>query len=912
MSTMGYVTTLTGAEDAASLSLDFEKQNYRVMEGGKLVSKQFSEFFSFARSTSGGRYNEKGLYESVPAGQPRFDYDPITKVLKGLLVEEQRTNISVYSEMLDKWGKASTTTQTAMVRSPSGYFNATKVIAIETLAWHQVQSPLLAVVAGTTYTASVFAKKSEDDIVRLSFENPTLFPTNFAGVFNLTTGTVTSGIGATIQNIGDGWYRCSVSANCKVSGSSALAIAIGADRITGDGVSGLYLWGAQVEAGAFATSYITTLATFTSRASTATYFDKNGVLRAAGVNVPRTGAYLYDQSGVLQPVGLLLESAATNLFDNSEDFELNSGGSTWGKNYVTVSPSDIVAPTGEGFYRNVVISYLAGTPALVSKPLTSIVPASVLTLSFYVKAGTASKCSLRFYDSIGEGGRATFDLVAGTVQVQGHVNLGGTITRLKDDAYRISLTCDYTTRDRAGLYAYLIPEFAAQVVGKSILAWGAQLEIGRDVTSYIRSKGTFTGRASTATYLDSQGLLQTAVSGVARSDTYKYDSSGILRANGLLLEGSGTNLLSNSEDFTSPSWTQGGTGTVPVVVTPAATMGPRGPDTMTSLKRGDLGIRYLSRAFSLPAGNLTFSQYVKATETGKFYCVRIQSGGSGNRVDARFDLVTGAMSTSSIGEVTSPKSFMENMGGGLWRITVSATTTVTWSSLLIVPADRLMTVDSTPVELSEVFVDCAQVESSPFASSYIPTGAASATRAADVFTSSTATRAADVSTSVAATRVNDSAPILDMAPWYNQIASSFKVEFTPGPIGVGNTNLAFYTRSSLAIANSLTIVRRGPDVTEAVGIISRPDGSVQMTASDKGSVNTGVRIKACISYKLNSAAFATQGKAPILDNTVELPTPDWLFVGNNGSNSQNLNGHIHSLQYYPVRLSDAQTQLITA
>lgn len=883
MSTMGYVTTLTGAEDAASLSLDFEKQNYRVMEGGKLVSKKFSEFFSFARSTSGGRYNEKGLYESVPAGQPRFDYDPITKVLKGLLVEEQRTNLATMSEQLGSWINYFVASKRSEVVSPSGILNATKVIPSSDVSWHQLRGNVFAVTAGNNYTTSVFAKKGENDIVRVTIENATLFPSNSSGVFNLSTGTVVSGAGAKIQAVGDGWYRCSVTSLCAVTGTTITALGVGSSPYAGDGVSGLHFWGAQVEAGAFATSYITTLATFTSRASTATYFDKKGVLKTAEVNIPRSDSYLHDASGDIQPIGLLLELAGTN--------SIPRAGETMRISPWFVAGATMTFETGldGGLTATKMTENAVSTVKELRQQLTiPVTVGAACTLSVYAKpSGSDRQLRLGFGSNgpITGSAQAVFNLATRTVASVDNVTYN--IQKLPDGWARYSITVVPTKAVSASFYFTLLVGGGAGYAGDGVsgcILYGPQIESGTVATSYIKAGGAFTSRASTATYIDSAGIIQTAANNIARDQAYGYDSSGVLRPIGLLLEGAATNLVAYSQSLTN--WAKAGT-TLPTVTdnTAVAPDGTQSAGTVVLTANSTGDDCNISRQFTTTSGSIySGSIFVKAT----------------NQADIGKQVLFRHAGNSAYQTVTLSNSWQ--------RVERSETANTTIGVITLVLRPAL----GGSVGVVSVDVWGAQAESGAVVTSYIPTTTAATTRAADVYSSTTSTRAADVSTSVAATRVNDSAPILDMTPWYNQIASSFKVEFTPGPIGVGSTNLAFYTRSSLAIANSLTIVRRGPDVTEAAGIISRPDGSVQMTASDKGSVSTGVRIKACISYKLNSAAFATQGKAPILDNTVELPTPDWLFVGNNGSNSQNLNGHIHSLQYYPVRLSDSQTQLITA
>lgn len=882
MSTMGYVTTLTGAEDAASLSLDFEKQNYRVMEGGKLVSKQFSEFFSFARSTSGGRYNEKGLYESVPAGQPRFDYDPITKVLKGLLIEEQRTNIMNYSSMGS--GSGWTASQSRFFSNagmaPDGTLTASLLENSVPTPSYIFKSVSLATTVPNTITFHVKPSTSMPFTVIVEFASADGGSITFDSVAKTFTGNAAAT--KSYEEIGDGWIRVRMTLNTITR--SAIAIYCGVAGTTNVQHSG-YIWGFQIEAGAFPTTYIPTPAVFTSRASTATYFDKQAVLRVADVNVPRGDSYLHDNEGAIQPIGLLLESAGTN--------RIPRAGETMRISPWFVAGATMTFETGldGGLTATKMTENAVSTVKELRQQLT--IPMTVgapCTLSVYAKpSGSDRQLRIGFGSNgpITGSAQAVFNLATRTVASVDNVTYN--IQKLPDGWARYSITVVPTKAVSASFYFTLLVLGGAGYAGDGVsgcILYGPQIESGSVATSYIKAGGVFTSRASTATYIDSAGIIQTAAVNVARDNAYGYDSGGVLRPIGFLLEGSATNVITKSQVFSgSGAWSKAGTN--PPVVVDNTTVAPDGTltgatVTLTAEPAQDSNV---SQQFQTVAGNLyAGSIYVKADsalDVGKQVLLR-QAGNSPYLTVTltdkwqRIERVEAANTTIGVFTI----GLRPSLGGSSGTVNVNI-----WG---------------------------AQLEAGATITSYIPTTTAATTRAADVYSSTTSTRAADVSTSLAATRVNDSAPILNMTPWYNQIASSFKVEFTPGPIGVGTTNLAFYTRSSLAIANSLTIVRRGPDVTESTGIITNPLGSVQMTASDKGSVNTGVRIKACISYKLNSAAFATQGKAPILDNTVELPTPDWMFVGNNGSNSQNLNGHIHSLQYYPVRLSDAQTQLITA
>lgn len=90
-----------------SLDLGFSDNDYRL--GLKKVG--FSDIVTFSRASGGGRFNAAGRYEWLSAGQPRFDFDPVTLEPRGILIEEQRTNSLTYSEQCwdtERWGVGST------------------------------------------------------------------------------------------------------------------------------------------------------------------------------------------------------------------------------------------------------------------------------------------------------------------------------------------------------------------------------------------------------------------------------------------------------------------------------------------------------------------------------------------------------------------------------------------------------------------------------------------------------------------------------------------------------------------------------------------------------------------------------------------------------------------------------------
>lgn len=206
------------------------------------------------------RINSSGLIEIVNANLPRFDYDPITLLPKGLLVEEQRTNLLAYSEALSNavWTKANSSIVDNSTTAPDGNLTADTLVENTATSTHGVQST--ASVAGTPVVCSFFAKKKERS--KVGFGGGGFNAQGFQAVWDLNNGTLFTNVGgrASIQALPNGWYRCSVAFTPSNTSGTLILLCddAGSNTYTGDGCSGLYVWGIQTEAGAFATSYIPT------------------------------------------------------------------------------------------------------------------------------------------------------------------------------------------------------------------------------------------------------------------------------------------------------------------------------------------------------------------------------------------------------------------------------------------------------------------------------------------------------------------------------------------------------------------------------------------------------------------------------------------------------------------------------
>jgi hypothetical protein len=215
------------------------------------------------------RVNSSGLVEIVNANLPRFDYNPSTLAPRGLLIEEARTNLMLQSSDFGNvlWTKSNATITSDAITSPDGTLTADKLVENTATNSHFVFQNSACATA-TSYTYTVFAKKGERNFLSIFCINTAAAANTF---FNLNTGVVVStsaGATSSITPFGNGWYRCSVTTTT-TSVTTGIYAGVSADGInsnyTGDGTSGIYLWGAQLEAGAFATSYIPTTTTSLTR-----------------------------------------------------------------------------------------------------------------------------------------------------------------------------------------------------------------------------------------------------------------------------------------------------------------------------------------------------------------------------------------------------------------------------------------------------------------------------------------------------------------------------------------------------------------------------------------------------------------------------------------------------------------------
>lgn len=226
--------------------------------------------------------------------------------LKGYLAEGARTNLCLRSEDFGTtWTTSNVTVSTNQTTAPDGTATADAILESATTSTHLINQSIT-ISATTTYSASCFVKGLNrtwcavemigvDAAGRFAY-----FNLSGSGAVGTTSGTTSTRITA----YPNGWYLCTiVAASGTGAGTGAIRVySASADNTAtflGNTSNGLYVWGAQLEAGSFASSYIpTTTASVTRNADVLTYQFAGNADATVG------SCYMEYQSGVTVGSGL--------------------------------------------------------------------------------------------------------------------------------------------------------------------------------------------------------------------------------------------------------------------------------------------------------------------------------------------------------------------------------------------------------------------------------------------------------------------------------------------------------------------------------------------------------------------------------------------------------------------------------
>jgi hypothetical protein len=205
--------------------------------------------------------------------------------LKGYLAEAAATNLCLQSQDLSTtWTNNNTTESVNAAVAPDGTTTADKLVEAATTSSHTIYNTI----AGTSgvYTSSFYLKAAERAWAYIT-EGNSVTATAWFDLTNGVVGTV-SGTGtpsAKITSVGNGWYRCSMTFTAGANANIQLGCSTG-DTLSsylGDITKGIYAWGAQLELGSAATSYIpTTTVAVTRNAEIDSLPTAGNILAAAG------------------------------------------------------------------------------------------------------------------------------------------------------------------------------------------------------------------------------------------------------------------------------------------------------------------------------------------------------------------------------------------------------------------------------------------------------------------------------------------------------------------------------------------------------------------------------------------------------------------------------------------------------
>jgi len=459
-------------QNASTLDLIFDQNAYYVYDSGPLVSKSFSDIITFSRGSNATYFDSAGVLKYAP------------------------NNLFTHSEEFNDsdWTKTNSSVSPDVVIAPDGTTTGDKHIpdlgaTIGSGSSSTRVYQVITVTQGFTYSFSIFAKAGEYDSLQLAG----MTVPSVSATFSLTLGTVVSGTSATITSVGNGWYRCTILFTASSTASIQMRwSAYDSVVTTGDGTSGIYVWGAQVNIGDLQPYYPT---------------------QAAAYYGPR---FDYNPS-TLAAQGLLIEEQRTNLLTYSEAFNTTPD---WAAVNITVTPDAIVSPAGTLTGDKLVETNATSTHQL--RQSSTVADNTTVTASAFLKAGERSTALLGIATKGGSFRVRLFDLANGTNSQPtdvGYVTVpaGYGMKDVGNGWYYCwvsdSVATGATTTEYFRTFIYNgAPSYTGDNT-KGLYIWGAQLEVGAFPTSYIPTTVAQATRQADVASVDTLSPWYNAVEG---------------------------------------------------------------------------------------------------------------------------------------------------------------------------------------------------------------------------------------------------------------------------------------------------------------------------------------------------------------------------------------------------------------
>jgi len=734
----------------SSPAVDLDLSNNTVRYGGGSLSTYLSN------SCASGGYvtNADGTLTWAAADTLRIGDGT------GLLVEESRINI-LYPSVPDHAGTWTEQRGAVAVNSttaPDGTSTASKFTEDSTASNnHYIQRSLITITANTTYTASCFIKAGTGTArryTRLSVWDDNTGNNVFWAELDLQTGTISStgthGTGtytsSSVTALANGWYYLTVTGKVDASSTSAdfclfLVDVSGSVSYSGDGTGSQYWWGAQLELGSFATSYVPTttasatrnadvvtasgtLASSLNGASAASLFvQTNGMSIISNSDIPvvlwRDHNYLFGTNGYSSPSTAMILTGTANIGTHIGSGTF-AGTTRWVLGYDGTTAS-LVGNNGTVGSDAYTISNLSGTIQFGGFYTNTNQMIGGYIQRIAVWSTRLSDTLLQYLSSkeMTAGDLWNSNASGGYVQ-----NADGTMTLVPANTLRIgsgkgllveeSRTNSITNNSMQGV---VLPAVDLDLNNNTVRVGGGSLS---DYLSNSNASGGYVTNAD--------GTLTWVGANTLRVGT----------GTGLLVEEGRTNLYIRSQDYTAT-----GTWTVANGTLTNSYAAPDGTSTAFKLLEGT-GYHNWTITPAVGMGvsastTYTSSAYVKALNGRRWVIFQINNQDTSAALCVWYDLTNGAVGTIGdlIAGFTNKSATITSLANGWYRITVTYTTTSGTTAIGHFHADdaadngdRFATGDGT----KGYYLWGDQLELGAFATSYIPTVASPAARNADAVT----------------------------------------------------------------------------------------------------------------------------------------------------------------------------------
>ena len=274
-----FETTQTGAFVTGEVAASQDYPNFQpIIDFNFIAEKKLDPRITYQRTGPASHYTELGLLKVVGENAPRFDYDPVTRESKGLLIEESRSNYKTYSrDFSSGWNISGVrdfrTNNDTSIETPEGITDSVGVMPLIEVSGGNAHIFYAASTSQVTkyVTYSLFAKPNGRNHIQLH-DGPFVHDL----VNGTTSGSATGEyVSATTTKLSNGWCRCTMTRNHNNSYDQFKIVLHNgsAPAYSGDGISGVYIWGVQQEDGSFPTSYIPTNGTAVTRGADTAFID---------------------------------------------------------------------------------------------------------------------------------------------------------------------------------------------------------------------------------------------------------------------------------------------------------------------------------------------------------------------------------------------------------------------------------------------------------------------------------------------------------------------------------------------------------------------------------------------------------------------------------------------------------------